>query len=315
STERRAQTVRALEVTMKKFLAAATLAAGLAACGGGGGGGTVAPPTSAPAAAKLAAGFAQTGGPKANAHVHSQALSVRPLTDPILTGSLIPFATFIVADSYVPTNFNPTITYQAVAYLDTSNGGTLPNPLPTPSFSQTGAALQFLGSVPAPGDTAGTKTNIGAESVGAPPAAGQTTVTLSAGGQSVNLTADTYPGLGVSTASGSSYNAPSGLDFTTAGATPAPSSPDLSIDTSQTTSALSAPHGIVEVNKTIDQVTSADYVAANAVTTIRDVHLCDVSGETATFIFQTAAGVLVKFAPITEAGPNVGQGVCTYTDI
>lgn len=302
---------------MKGFLGALILVAGLAACGGGGG--SSLPPTSGgggtQTSAKLNAGFLSTGS--SNIAATRRSITMHRLTSS-LGGGILPFAIFFVPDSYVTTSDIPTITYQAVGYL---TGGTPPSPLPSVTFSQTGTALQFLGTTSSVSDLQALPSGasvVGAENVGAPTTVGQTTVTIDAAslGQSVNILADTFPLSLVSSASGSSLNGPAGLTFTTSGAAPTTSgTPDLAISVGSPSS-FTAPGGIIEVDNTsIDEVTGSNYVAGSAVTSLSSSTVCSITGGPTSFILKAQSGLLVKLELISVAGPNVAPSPCTYTDV
>lgn len=296
-----------------KLFAVVVLAAALTACGGGGGGSSPVPsgPSKTPL---LNAGFAQTSGPASQSQ-HRITLAIAP-EQGTLNGAVLPIANFWIPDSYIAAGTYPSTGESEVAYV---TGESVPSPLPAVTFTTaSGPALTVLATpspLPIPAGLPSGATIIAGQIVGPGSQTGQTTIAVSAMSQTAQITANTYPGLDLDTGGAWSTGA-TGLTFTSAGAAPTTSgTPDLSIDTSQSVSALTAPSGIVEVEKTVDQIQPSDFVQANAVTTLRDVNLCNIDGVVRSFIFKTAAGALVKFQPISIGGSNVAQGVCTFDDI
>lgn len=291
------------------------MSASLAACGGGGSAGGVIPSQPQSHSPKLGAGFAVSvsGGGATSLQHRTFTPKMRTMSDPVLTGALIPFADYWVPDSYVAPNSFSTVGYSAVAYLDTSNGSTLPNPLPTVTFTQTGSQLPLVGPYqPGPSNVA-TQTVIGGEILGSPTATGQTTVTASALGQSINLAANSYPGFALD----SSYltRNPQGLTFTPSGAVPTTSgTPDIAIDASTEPSTLVVPGGIemVAQGKFIDQVTTADFDPTKAVTRLSTTYICSGIFD---FIMKTPSGLIVKFENSSATGRNVASNVCHFDEI
>lgn len=305
---------------MKHFFAAAILVTALAACGGGGGG-SVTPPTGGgtKSSATLAAGFGSSS-PVASQVKARGGMTYRRLVstaDGTLGGSILPFAIFWVADSYIPSGDYPVVTGQAIAYLS----GTAPQTLPTVTWSQTGDALQFVNNPTSPSyQIPAAATFLGAQNVAAPSAVGQSTVTATAAsiGQSVNLTADTYGLLWLSSTSSTLYGGvgPSGLTFSATGGSPTTSgTPDLSI-TVGSPSSLSAPGGIIELDNTsIDQVSGSQFVSSSAQTTLPESQVCNTGVGFTSFIFKTQSGLLVKMEVAGIAGINDAPTPCTWTDI
>lgn len=296
---------------MKQGLIAGVIALMLAGCGGGGGSSSPVPPTSGGGgttqSAVLHAGFAQTGNSKTTAG--RRTFAIQPQAS--LGGSILPFAIFYVPDSYVPMALVPTISYTAVAYM---TGNDIPSPPPSVTFTQSGDPLQFLAANDGTG-VAGLPSGavpIGGEAVGAPSALGQSFVTASAVGQSVTLTANTYAGTAIATASNGS-GAPVGLTCTASGCQPTTSgTPDLTIREGSPSSFV-APNGIVEVNKSLDQVSSADFV--NPETTLPVTDWCAGSSTYYSFVFKTASGVLVKLNDFGLYGSNLASGTCDWNGL
>lgn len=313
----------------------AALALPLVACGGGGGGGPipVVNPSQPPihTAATLGGGFA-SGGSSAQSSQTRRAMS-----DPTLTGAILPFAVFAIPDSNVKGN-SSTIGYTAVAYLDTSNGSTLPTTVPTVLFTENNSIvpLSSVVAVPTPsasspihcpGSAKASCYEIAAQDLQQPTTTGETVITATASGTfgSVNMTADAYHAMAMDvTNPNPAYNPPPG-NYTQVSFDPSgspqydPMNPDLKVSLdSNGVPTLLAPNGIVAVNKPISAVTAADFVAVPP-TSVAGNGVCVNGSQTngnqvTTYLIRTKGGSIVAWEADGLNGSNLEwtDGNCNW---
>ena len=244
--------------TFHALFSSAILIAGLAACGGGGGGstgsggGVFTPPvpTSTPVAKsytltarcsgcshpsmRMSSRFRDTLSSRSPRDA-SPSPSPSPTPGPVLnTGSIPQFVLFSTPDTY--THGTAPISNQGFtlfAYLDTSNGSSAPNPLPTASWTKNGPSL--VDAVVDPTTVAGVPANTlkPGFAVSAPTTPGQTIYEASAIGQFAPFYVNTYYALGVSSDPHDPHNYNACLKFNLAGiAEQVSSNCDVSIDSS-----------------------------------------------------------------------------------
>lgn len=303
---------------MKIHVLTALLASALLTACGGGGGGSVTPPTGGGGStAKLNAGFSMSS--KGSAVMHTSRYRATVIHQATLGSSILPFAIFWVPDSYVPANAFSTISYSEVAF---ATDGTVSNPGPVQFTPISGPILPVVATptpFPQPAGFPSGAQLLGGQIVGAPTQPGQSLITVSAIGQTVQLIGDNYRGTELSTSSNSSLNGPTGLSFgSNNGASPVSSgNADLSLSGNGSgATAFAAPGGIIElVGKSIDQVQGSDFVQANAQTTLTPTALCSTT-QPVSYIFKTQGGVLVKFQ--SEGlffGGTYPPGTCAVTDM
>lgn len=263
----------------------------LAACGGGGGGSSAVPGGGGSTThAALKAGFSGVGR-------GGSALARRPLA---LSGTLVPVADFILADSYVTPGSVLTIpSAVAVAFYDPA-AGTVPNPVPTITWTQSGLSATL--SAPSVPVTISGVSIAGETSIAIPAAAGTGTLIGTASNSDVaTLTFFAYRGAGIAT-DGSSGLSPC-VSFASGTSTPGTTG-DLCIVASGGATSVSAPLGGLLVTKPIDQVTAADAATLpTTATTIPTTSIVAGAG-TYTIIAHTAAGALVKWGVAETKGPG-----------
>lgn len=304
--------------------ALAAMSLSLVACGGGGGGGPIPTPiqtqTPAHGVATFAGGFEGGSGSSAQSSQTRRAMDVSP----VLTGAILPFAVFALPDATVQnTSGIGTLGYTAVAYLDTSNGSTLPATLPTVAFTETGNNIplgQVL-AVPTP-DPTKKKNIIGAQDLGQPTTIGQTVITASATGGfgSINLTANTYYGLALNVQNPGTFTPPAGnlssVSFDANGKAyedgGANGAPDLTITLdSNGVPTLNAPNGIMVESEGITTATAAQFSKASAATSVKGNGVC-LNGsqsngpQVTTYLIGTKAGGVVAWEADDSNGGSMG---------
>lgn len=283
---------------------AVTSAMLLAGCGGGGssssipsggGGGGTAPH------AALRAGFSGIGRGGSAAQRHTLALA----------GSLVPIADFVTPDSYVK-SIQPSIGATAIAYYDPS-AGAVPNPLPTVTWSASGIPV-MLGKPQVPVTMTGVSI-VGESFFNAPSVIGQGTIVGTASNSdTVTLTYNNYRGGGISTldpAGPYGYGLSPCITFAASVSTGGTSGDLCLTKNADGTSQVVAARGAVLVTKPIDQVSASDAASVpTTATTIPTVQIIPGAG-TYTIIAHTAAGALVKWEPVLNAGTDTLSGKIT----
>lgn len=300
----------------------------LAACGGGGGGstgggGSVTPPIHTNIVT-LHGGF--YSGSSALSSARRATSSTFPM-DVNLT-ALPPKGIFDVPDSYI-TNGNPDgIRAEAMyAYLTTSDGtmNGIPNPLPTPTLTQTGPTMSVTGIIPSanPLPTA-PPVLIGGFNMAAPESDGHTVATISTTvngtPMSASLDVYTYGGACVSSSiDNRGFNCATGLYWDASGVE------HVTTDTSQAdvylqyngdgTSTLIFPAGAVYLpNTAAYSVTSVPSVVAGPTSFSGMTLYNESAGGPGTFVFATRSGIHVKWGELsTWSGCVPVNGGCDQT--
>lgn len=295
----------------------------LAACGGGGSGSPVPPVntpipthTPAPKVASLKGGFIVGSTHTLSASIR-RVMDATPSPAPNLGGGLIPVAEFTLADSYITNPMGDINAAQAVAYIDTSNGSTLPAPWPVVTWSTSGTNVPVLQTITAPTpDPAASpqpQTLLSTLNLGVPTVKGTTVftaaTTINGVPASVNLTAKGYGALGISSDPANRYGNATGLTWDANGVSqPTTSSPDFSIDASGDVTNINAPHGIMEYT---GNLATADPSKFKSVGTTLAANLCD--GVQHTFEIQTSDGRLVAWTPSVFETPDQTK-TCQWTN-
>lgn len=306
-----------MQHVLARMSAPIILAVSLAACGGGGGsgptGGGSVPPTVPTGHATLVAGFS-SGGLRSS----GKRRGVRDVTAAIVPTAIIDFpdayeAPFARSVRGIEEVF-------AVAYLATSGGGTVPTPLPSGTWTQSGIGLNT--SPFTPGPTFSTTPNILPDGLAVNNTAatfGTTTFTDTVTGfGTATATVLEYPSLGLATAStaGDYINpqtfAANGLAFGSNGlAMPATTTTAADLYMTEDASGVTTVHfpfgGVVLpiAPTSIDQMLTP--VTALPLTAISSQSLAN---NQSILQFQTTGGEIVKWQPSGFIDEHTGPTTC-----